>query len=149
MNEPAPLTRRSVITIGGAGLLGVGALALAACAPLGAGSAAGGAAGGGSGSADASPVTLKLSDIPVGGATSATMGSNPIVVAQPRSGTVVAFSAICTHAGCTVAPAGKEFDCPCHGSRFNAATGDVIQGPAPSPLTKLTATVSGDTVTIS
>jgi Rieske Fe-S protein len=148
MNEPAPLTRRSMITIGGAGLLGVGALALAACTPIGAGSA-GDAANGGSGSAGASPVTLKLSDIPVGGAASATMGSNPIVVAQPSAGKVVAFSAVCTHMGCTVAPAGKEFDCPCHGSRFDAATGDVIQGPAPTPLTKLTATVSGDTVTVS
>ncbi len=147
MNEPTPLTRRSVITIGGAGLLGVGALALSACTPLGAGSGTGGA-GGGSGSA-ASPVTLKLSDIPVGGATSANMGSTPIVVSQPTAGQVVAFSAVCTHAGCTVAPAGKEFDCPCHGSRFNAATGDVIQGPAPSPLTKLTAVVSGNTVTVS
>ncbi|WP_426520949.1 ubiquinol-cytochrome c reductase iron-sulfur subunit [Diaminobutyricibacter sp. McL0618] len=149
MNEPTPLTRRSVITIGGAGLLGVGALALAACTPLGAGSGTGGAADGGSGSAGASPVTLKLSDIPVGGGTSASMGSNPIVVAQPTAGKVVAFSAICTHAGCTVAPAGKEFDCPCHGSRYDASTGAVIQGPAPSPLTKLTATVSGNTVTVS
>ncbi len=149
MNEPTPLTRRSMITIGGAGLLGVGALALTACTTGGVGSGTGGAAGGGSGSAGASPVTLKLSDIPVGGATSATMGSTPIVVAQPTAGNVVAFSAICTHAGCTVAPAGKEFDCPCHGSRYNGTTGAVLQGPAPSPLAKLTATVSGNTVTVS
>lgn len=149
MNEPTPLTRRSVITIGGATLLGAGALALAACTPGGAGSGTGGAAGGGSGSAGASPVTLKLSDIPVGGAVSATMGSAPIVVAQPTAGNVVAFSAVCTHLGCTVAPAGKEFDCPCHGSRYDASTGNVIQGPAQSPLPKLTATVSGDTVTVS
>ena len=149
MNEPKPLTRRSVITIGGASLVGVGALALAACTPGGAGSGAGGAAGGGSGAAGASPVTLKLSDIPVGGATSANMGSTPIVVAQPTAGHVVAFSAICTHAGCTVAPAGREFDCPCHGSRYNGTTGAVIQGPAPAPLAMLASTVSGDTVTVS
>jgi Rieske Fe-S protein len=148
MNEPTPLTRRSIITIGGAGLLGAGALALAACTPGGAGST-GGAAGGGSGSGGASSVTLKLSDIPVGGAASANLGSTPIVVAQPSAGQVVAFSAICTHAGCTVAPVGNEFDCPCHGSRYNGTTGAVIQGPAPSPLTKLSATVSGTTVTVS
>ena len=31
--------------------------------------------------------------------------------------------------GCVVAAAGNEFDCPCHGSMFDAATGDVDQGP--------------------
>jgi Rieske Fe-S protein len=36
--------------------------------------------------------------------------------------------------GCTVAPAGAELDCPCHGSRYNALTGAVLQGPAPRPL---------------
>jgi thiosulfate dehydrogenase (quinone) large subunit len=48
----------------------------------------------------------------------------------------VAFSAICTHAGCTVGfdQSATEFVCPCHGSIYNALTGAVIRGPAPLPL---------------
>jgi Rieske Fe-S protein len=58
----------------------------------------------------------------------------PIVVARPTAGTAAAFSAICTHMGCTVTAAGKQLDCPCHGSQYNAATGAVLRGPAPKPL---------------
>jgi len=139
MTEPTPLTRRTLVSIGGASALGAGVLLLSACTP-------GGAAEGGSGSGGST--TVPLASIPVGGAVSAKLGSDPIVVSQPKSGEVVAFSAICTHQGCTVAPQGKEFDCPCHGSKFDSATGEAIQGPARTPLTRLTAAVSGDTVTI-
>jgi Rieske Fe-S protein len=59
---------------------------------------------------------------------------------------VAAFSAICTHQGCTVAPAGKELDCPCHGSVYNAATGEVMGGPAPRPLDKVNVKIAGDNV---
>jgi Rieske Fe-S protein len=138
MNDHAPLTRRTLVGIGGAS---AGALLLAACTP-------GGASGSGSGSGSGGSTTVPLSSIPVGGAVSASLGGAPIVVSQPTSGEVVAFSAVCTHQGCTVAPKGKEFDCPCHGSTFDAATGDVINGPARTPLPKLKATLSGGTVTV-
>ncbi|MCV2395377.1 Rieske (2Fe-2S) protein [Actinotalea sp. M2MS4P-6] len=78
---------------------------------------------------------LALSDVPVGGAAPATTAAgDAIMVAQPTEGTVVAFSAICTHAGCQVQANGDELDCPCHGSAFDAATGDVLRGPAITPL---------------
>jgi Rieske Fe-S protein len=139
MTDSSPLTRRTLVSIGSASALGAGALLLTACTPGGAASGSGGD----------SSVTVSLASIPVGGAVSARVGSTPVVVSQPTAGKVVAFSAVCTHQGCTVAPTGTEFDCPCHGSRFDATTGDVIQGPAQNPLTKLTASVSGDTVTVS
>lgn len=147
MNDATPLTRRTLVHIGGATAAGAGALLLAACTSDGAGGAGSGGSGSGS-SGGGGKTTVALSSIPVGGAVSASIGSAPIVVSQPTAGKVVAFSAVCTHQGCTVAPQGKEFDCPCHGSRFDGTTGDVLNGPARDPLPKLTATVSGDTVTV-
>ena len=48
------------------------------------------------------------------------------------------LSNICTHAGCRI---NKEIDgqlvCPCHGSKYDAATGKVLQGPAGLPLYRL------------
>ncbi len=48
---------------------------------------------------------------------------------------ILAMSATCTHLGCTVRwmPIKNEFDCPCHGSKFDK-DGRNISGPAPSPL---------------
>lgn len=151
MTESTPLTRRTLVTIGGASALGAGALLLTACT-TGASDADGSGGSGGSGSGGSGSggsTTVALSSIPVGGAVSGKLGSTPIVVSQPKAGEVVAFSAVCTHQGCTVAPQGKEFDCPCHGSRFDGTTGAVLAGPARDPLPKLTATVSGGTVTVS
>jgi thiosulfate dehydrogenase [quinone] large subunit len=48
-----------------------------------------------------------------------------------------AFSAICTHAGCTVGLSGGQFVCPCHGGRYSAETGAVLGGPPPRPLEQL------------
>jgi nitrite reductase/ring-hydroxylating ferredoxin subunit len=49
------------------------------------------------------------------------------------AGGFYALNAVCTHLGCTVGQAGAQFECPCHGSRFNAQ-GDVLNGPATAPL---------------
>jgi glycine/D-amino acid oxidase-like deaminating enzyme/nitrite reductase/ring-hydroxylating ferredoxin subunit len=53
-------------------------------------------------------------------------------------GTVTVRSATCTHMGCIIAwnPAERTWDCPCHGSRFTPR-GDVISGPAESPLSEV------------
>ena len=44
-----------------------------------------------------------------------------------------ALSSVCTHLGCNIRSTGEEFECPCHGSRFDLK-GAVLQGPAISAL---------------
>jgi Rieske Fe-S protein len=158
MTHPTDVSRRTILALGGSGAV----LTLAACtAPLPEGSGTDAAPNAAApsdppaltpsdapaGAATDTPAALaKLADIPVGGSISATLAGAPILISQPEAGTVVAFSAICTHQGCIVAPGEDEFKCPCHSSRFNLSSGDVRGGPAQRPLEKVQVTVDGDSV---
>jgi Rieske Fe-S protein len=65
---------------------------------------------------------------------------------RPDEATVACFSAVCTHKGCAVEADGAELSCPCHGSVFDAATGEVVNGPAEEPLPAITVRIEGDQV---
>lgn len=130
-------TRRTVLTTGVAAAgAAAGAVALTACAG---GSTQSGPGSGGQSSAAGQPAAsgtaiASLSDVPVGGAKSVTIGGQAAIVARPSEGNVVAFSAACTHKQCTVNVNGDKLTCPCHGSVFNALTGAVEHPPAKTPL---------------
>lgn len=77
---------------------------------------------------------------------SVVVGTDKPILLCAANGTVVGHTAICTHQGCTVAAAGADANCPCHGSKFNAATGAVITGPAMSALAEVAVTVANGQV---
>jgi nitrite reductase/ring-hydroxylating ferredoxin subunit len=92
-------------------------------------------------------VLTPTADVPVGGGV--ILPDQAVVVTQPVSGTYKAFSAICTHEGCLVGSVeNNEIVCPCHGARFSAEDGSVIQGPAQEPLAEGAVTVSGGNVVL-
>ena len=83
---------------------------------------------------------VALDRVPVGGGV--VLAQDKVVVTRPTADAVHAFSAVCTHQGCTVnAVAGNAIDCPCHGSNFDATTGAVRHGPASRPLPAVAVTV--------
>ena len=91
---------------------------------------------------------VPLSEVPVGSAVSVDGPTGPLLVAQPSEGEAAAFSAICTHQGCTVVPDGEQLRCPCHGSVYETATGENISGPAPRPLAEVPVEVTDGQVVL-
>ena len=72
---------------------------------------------------------------------------NPAFLVHLDTGDFVAYSAICTHQGCTVAYKDGNLACPCHGSVFDPANGAaVVAGPAPRPLPEIPVKVEGGEV---
>ena len=72
-----------------------------------------------------------------------------LIVARTVSGTYVALSQLCTHAGGTVqyVPNQNLFYCPNHGSTFST-NGSVINGPATSGLTAYHTSLSGTSLRV-
>jgi Rieske Fe-S protein len=83
--------------------------------------------------APAAQPLVKLSDLPPGGGV--VLKAKNLVITKDTVGRVHAFSAVCTHQGCIVASVSAgTINCPCHGSKFDAATGAPVAGPAQQPL---------------
>ena len=64
----------------------------------------------------------------------------PIILLHLDNGQFVAYSSICTHAGCLVQfdPTLKDLVCPCHGAVYDPYhNAQVLSGPAPYPLQKI------------
>ncbi|MGW5364336.1 Rieske (2Fe-2S) protein [Actinopolymorpha pittospori] len=155
-----PLTRRRVLS--GVAAVGAAVPLLAACGGNGTGASSGDttttddssptqtpndaaapgddATKGGEGDALAT-----TSQVPVNGGM--VFKDQKVVVTQPSAGSFKAFSAVCTHMGCTVAGVQDgTINCPCHGSMFSAADGSVKGGPATKPLPAVKIQVDGDSI---
>ncbi|MGH8826693.1 MAG: Rieske (2Fe-2S) protein [Jiangellaceae bacterium] len=161
----AELDRRTILRVGAlTGVIGTAGPLLAACGGGDDGAATGGGATGGrattgdggptdqptetpapSGTGDAPPSNglASTSDIPVGGGT--VFADADVVITQPTAGEFKAFSAVCTHQGCTVGEVTQgSIICPCHGSVYSIEDGSVQGGPAPAPLAEKALVVEGD-----
>ncbi|MER5980357.1 Rieske (2Fe-2S) protein [Streptomyces sp. NPDC001857] len=145
-----PATRRTVLLATGAAALAVGCSDKGdgGSAPEASKSPAAGTAGTPRTESPAAPAGRELAataDIPVGGGT--IFKEEKVVVTQPSKGEFKAFSAICTHQGCTVTSvADKTINCACHRSSFSIEDGAVTAGPATRPLPAEKITVEGGAI---
>ncbi|MEV5507442.1 ubiquinol-cytochrome c reductase iron-sulfur subunit [Streptomyces orinoci] len=130
MTSQPSASRRTVLR--GAALAGVAGVGAVACD-----------GGGKPGAVPTAPVDLGApGEVPVGGAR--LFREQKLVVSRTAEGEYRAFGAVCTHRGCVVDKVEDgQISCPCHGSRFDAATGKVLQGPASEPLPPVPVRVSG------
>jgi thiosulfate dehydrogenase [quinone] large subunit len=85
------------------------------------------------------PVVAKLSQLGTGRAIAFDdpISGDPGVLVKLADGKIVAFDAVCTHAGCTVEwdPSYDLLVCPCHGAAFDPAhDAQVVAGPTNTPL---------------
>jgi thiosulfate dehydrogenase [quinone] large subunit len=89
---------------------------------------------------------VKLAALKVGATKNFTLANGaPAILFRTKTG-VFAYSAICTHQGCTVSytPASKSLKCPCHGSEFDPfKSANVIAGPATVKLPSVKVAVEG------
>lgn len=91
--------------------------------------------------------TVPAQLVPVGMAVY--LESTNTVLTQPSEGDFRAFDATCPHQGCAVNQAvDGELECPCHASRFDLTSGDVLGGPAETGLTVRQVTLEGDELVV-
>ena len=99
-----------------------------------------------SASAATSTKIVKLASLKVGATKNFVLADGaPAILFRTKTG-VFAYSAICTHQGCTVAydPAKKIMKCPCHGAEFDPLkSAKPVVGPAINPLGAVKVAISG------
>lgn len=140
------VSRRSMLT--GAAVTaaaGVAGYAVAASSDAAGAKQASAAANGYGAQEEAGSRLAALAEIPAGGGL--ILDGAGVVLTRDESGEVLAFSATCTHQGCTVSSIEDGvIVCPCHFSRFALTTGAPVSGPATTPLPPIAVEVRGDDV---
>ncbi len=86
----------------------------------------------------------------VGGSTIVDSTAGKLIIVRTGDSSFVAFSAVCTHKKGIVEydASTKQFECPKHHSKFDGATGKVLDGPADEPLASYSAKGTAKSVTV-
>ena len=128
------------------GVLRIGIIAALATAFAGVGKIFTPAAVQESAAASVKTKVMKLTSLKVGSTKNFVLANGePVVLFRTKTG-VFAYSAICTHQGCTVgySSSSKTLACPCHGAQFDPfKAGKVVIGPAQNPLRSVKVTIDG------
>jgi Rieske Fe-S protein len=76
-------------------------------------------------------------------------GSEPAILIRTSEGQYRAFTAVCTHLGCTVQyrPDLREIWCPCHNGTYNLQ-GRNVSGPPPRPLRQFQVHIQGQDIVV-
>lgn len=87
-------------------------------------------------------------ELAVGESASVAVSGETYLLWRKDEETVLAYTAVCTHQGCTVGVTKKDFKCPCHGSEYSHDDGSAVVGPATKPLARFAAEIKGTDVLI-
>jgi nitrite reductase/ring-hydroxylating ferredoxin subunit/uncharacterized membrane protein len=93
---------------------------------------------------------LAMDDLDAAKPVSVQVGDTPVMLVRDGAG-VLALHDRCSHRGCSLASGEVEdgvVTCPCHGSRFDLHTGEVVRGPATAPQPALQTRTLGGRVEI-
>jgi cytochrome b6-f complex iron-sulfur subunit len=92
----------------------------------------------------------KVGDLKVNSGKIFRFGAHPALLILSEKDKYLAFTAVCTHLGCTVEyrPDLQEIWCPCHNGKYDLH-GRNISGPPPRPLTEFDVHVQGDDIYVS
>jgi len=76
-------------------------------------------------------------------------GSKPAILIHTPGGQYRAFTAVCTHLGCTVQYRADlhEIWCPCHNGKYDLH-GRNVSGPPPRPLTEFKVHIQGEDIVV-
>ena len=94
-----------------------------------------------------SVVAAKVGEVKDNSAKVFRFGSEPAILIRTAEGQYRAFTAVCTHLGCTVQYRTDlhEIWCPCHNGMYNLQ-GRNISGPPPRPLTEYAVHIQGEQI---
>ena len=96
-----------------------------------------------------SVVAAKVGELKNNAAKVFRFGSEPAILIRTSDGNYRAFTAVCTHLGCTVQYRADlhEIWCPCHNGKYDLH-GRNVSGPPPRPLAQYQVHIQGEDIVV-